>query len=58
MSDAAKIHRREHSEGRRITVCVTLFTVCVTLFTVCVFAQNLPGCAFFTLFSCQTQLFA
>lgn len=22
------------------------------------FAQNLPGCAFFTLFSCQTQLFA
>ena len=48
MSDAAKIQRREHSEGRRITVCVTLFTVCV-------FAQNLPGCAFFTLFSCQTQ---
>ena len=40
MSDAAKIQRREHSEGRRITVCVTLFTVCV-------FAQNLPGCAFF-----------
>ncbi len=37
MSDAAKIQRREHSEGRRITVCVTLFTVCV-------FAQNLPGC--------------
>ncbi len=51
MSDAAKIQRREHSEGRRITVCVTLFTVCV-------FAQNLPECAFFTLFSCQTQLFA
>ena len=22
MSDAAKIQRREHSEGRRITVCV------------------------------------
>ena len=44
MSDAAKIQRREHSEGRRITVCV--------------FAQNLAGCAFFTLFSCQTQLFA
>ena len=42
MSDAAKIQRREHSEGRRITVCVTLFTVCV-------FAQNLPGCAFFYL---------
>lgn len=31
MSDAAKIQRREHSEGRRITVCVTLFTVCVLL---------------------------
>ena len=51
MSDAAKIQRRAPLEGRRITVYVTLFTVCV-------FAQNLAGCAFFTLFSCQTQLFA
>ena len=51
MSDAAKIQRREHSEGRRITVFATIFTLYIL-------AQNLSGCAFFTLFSCQTQLFA